>query len=149
MRTLMLWCVLAVMTGCASQSAGPWGAEQSAGPASQSAGPWGAQQSAGPYGPSQSAGPGGAQQSAGPYGPSQSVGPGGVKQCAGPMGPCQTVGPGGAYQGMGPGPSRKPAPKGQGCQMSCSGGNVSVQCPVDKTPVCRCDPQPSAVCQAR
>jgi hypothetical protein len=119
---------------------------------SQSVSPWGVQQSAGPYGPSQSVGPGGVEQDTGGFGPSQSVGPTGVRQCAGPYGPCQTVGPTGVYQGAAPPPAapRKTAAtsSGQGCQLHCSGGDVSVQCPVGKNPVCRCEPQPQAQCEA-
>ena len=116
--------------------------------ASQSAGPGGVQQSAGPWG--QSVGPGGVQQGGGAGMPQQSVGPGGVRQCAGPHGPCQTVGPGGVYQGTGSGPaapSKTKAPAAQSCQLHCSGGDVSVQCPAGKTPSCRCEPQPQALCE--
>ncbi|MFP5307130.1 MAG: hypothetical protein ACLGI7_15075 [Gammaproteobacteria bacterium] len=65
-RTAVL-CFGLALAGCmgASQTVGPGGVEQRAGPFRQSVGPGGVQQSAGPYGPSQSVGPGGVQQSTG------------------------------------------------------------------------------------
>lgn len=75
-RNVLTGLVLALaLSGCMgmSQSVGPGGVEQSAGPFHQSVGPGGVEQSAGPYGPSQSVDSGGVRQSSGGRGTSCQV----------------------------------------------------------------------------
>lgn len=137
LKTLTISALLA-LSACASQSVGPGGVEQSAGPFHQSVGPGGVNQGAGSYGPGQSAGPGGVQQGAGPYGPSQSVGPGGVNQSAGSP---RCLNAGCKWENGG-------TSAGANCRATCAGNEYAISCPATERAVCQCGNPPYASCAA-